>query len=107
MFKNRASFFTKEFIFYSLTIYIPVFLFFLAIVFEPTILPSKVSFSFLVLWIITGSVLQIRTFKLQRQMKLLFDSMPFISILVDKKVDMFVIINNLTICLKMAQLILT
>lgn len=85
MFKNMASFFTKEFIFYSLTIYIPVFLFFLAIVFEPTILPSRVSFSFLVLWIITGSVLQTRTFKLQRQMKLLFDSMPFISILVDKK----------------------
>ena len=85
MFKNMASFFTKEFIFYSLTIYIPVFLFFLAIVFEPTILPSRVSFSFLVLWIITGSMLQTRTFKLQRQMKLLFDSMPFISILVDKK----------------------
>lgn len=85
MFKNMASFFTEEFIFYSLTIYIPVFLFFLAIVFEPTILPSRVSFSFLVLWIITGSMLQTRTFKLQRQMKLLFDSMPFISILVDKK----------------------
>lgn len=85
MFKNMASFFYKEFIFYSLTIYIPVFLFFLAIVFEPTILPSRVSFSFLVLWIITGSMLQTRTFKLQRQMKLLFDSMPFISILVDKK----------------------
>ncbi len=85
MFKKLAKFFTKEIIFYSLTIYIPVFLFFLAIVFDPTILPSKVSFSFLVIWIVTGSVLQTRTFKLQRQMKLLFDSMPFISILVDKK----------------------
>ena len=85
MFKNMVKFFTKELIFYSLTIYIPVFLFFLAIVFDPTILPSKVSYSFLFIWILTGSVLQTRTFKLQRQMKLLFDSMPFISILVDKK----------------------
>lgn len=85
MFKHLAKFFKKEIIFYSLTIYIPVFLFFLAIIFDPTILPSKVSFSFLLLWIVTGSILQTRTFKLQKQMKLLFDSMPFISILVDKK----------------------
>lgn len=84
MVKRLAKYFKKEVVFYSLTIYIPVFLFFLAIVFEPTILPSKVSFSFLVVWIVTGSILQTRYFKLKRQMKLLFDSMPFISILVDK-----------------------
>lgn len=85
MFKNLSRFFAKSIVFYSLTIYIPVFLFFLAIVFDPTILPSKASFSFLILWIVTGSILQTKTFKLQRQMKLLFDSMPFISILVNKK----------------------
>ena len=85
MFKHLAKFFTKDVIFYSFTIYIPVFLFFIAIIYDPTILPSKVSFSFLLLWIVTGSILQTRTFKLQKQMKLLFDSMPFISILVDKK----------------------
>ena len=84
MVKRLAKYFKKEVVFYSLTIYIPVFLFFLAIVFEPTILPSKVSFSFLVVWIVTGSILQTRYFKLKRQMKLLFDSMPFISILLDK-----------------------
>lgn len=84
MVKRLAKYFKKEIVFYSLTIYIPVFLFFLAIVFEPTILPSKVSFAFLVVWIVTGSILQTRYFKLKRQMKLLFDSMPFISILVDK-----------------------
>ena len=78
MVKRLAKYFKKEIVFYSLTIYIPVFLFFLAIVFEPTILPSKVSFSFLVVWIVTGSILQTRSFKLKRQMKLLFDSMPFI-----------------------------
>lgn len=84
MVKRLAKYFKKEVVFYSLTIYIPVFLFFLAIVFDPTILPSKVSFSFLVVWIVTGSILQTRYCKLKRQMKLLFDSMPFISILVDK-----------------------
>lgn len=84
MVKRLAKYFKKEIVFYSLTIYIPVFLFFLAIVFEPTILPSKVSFSFLVVWIVTGGILQTRYFKLKRQMKLLFDSMPFIPILVDK-----------------------
>lgn len=85
MFKNLSRFFAKSIVFYSLTIYIPVFLFLLAIVFDPTILPSRVSFSLLILWIVTGSILQTKTFKLQRQMKLLFDSMPFISILVNKK----------------------
>lgn len=85
MFNRVVKFLKKDISFYIFTIYVPISLFFLAIIFDPTILPSKVSFSLLALLVITGSLLQTRTYRLQKQMKLLFNSMPFISVLVDKK----------------------